>query len=246
LLLRRVISHFRKQEWTAIAIDFLIVVIGVFVATQVASWNEARKGRDMEQQYLMRLHQEVSALIEEQETESADAVFRAERLQEVARYFDTYDQPGTAPPDAMGPHCNAVILSHIYAGDITLPTAISEMISTGQILLVSNDALKMQIVRFAQAMDVSSQLRHDVQVDRLVLSRKYPDWIRRSPAGRAENTCDFPAMAQSQAFVNDLVDNSERFRAFAGLVMQGQQDLRRQLHEALDKELAISHEAPPA
>jgi len=28
MILRRVIEHFRKQEWTAIAIDFLIVVVG--------------------------------------------------------------------------------------------------------------------------------------------------------------------------------------------------------------------------
>tara|TARA_R110000744_G_scaffold155305_3_gene270543 strand:- start:1755 stop:2495 length:741 start_codon:yes stop_codon:yes gene_type:complete len=244
MILRRVIAHVKNQEWTAIAIDFLIVVLGVFVATQVASWNETRKGKELEQQYLMRLHGEVSVLIEEQAGESRDAVLRAERLQEVTAYFNTYDQPGASPPDAIGPHCEAVIRSHIYAGDITLPTTISEMISTGQILLVSNDALKMQIVRFAQAMDVSSQLRHDVQVDRIVLSRKYPDWIRRSAAGRAENSCDFPAMAQSQAFVNDLVDNSERFRAFAALVMKRQQDLRQQLHELLDKELAISHEDP--
>ncbi|HBS30183.1 MAG TPA: hypothetical protein DEA40_00310, partial [Parvularcula sp.] len=34
--------HFRKQEWTAIAIDFVIVVVGVFVATQVSNWNAAR------------------------------------------------------------------------------------------------------------------------------------------------------------------------------------------------------------
>jgi hypothetical protein len=42
MILRRVIAHFRKQEWTAIAIDFLIVVAGVFVGLQVANWNAAR------------------------------------------------------------------------------------------------------------------------------------------------------------------------------------------------------------
>lgn len=35
MLLRRVISHVRKQEWTAIGIDFVIVVVGVFVGIQV-------------------------------------------------------------------------------------------------------------------------------------------------------------------------------------------------------------------
>ena len=42
MILRRVISHFRNQEWTAIALDFLIVVIGVFVGLQVNNWNAAR------------------------------------------------------------------------------------------------------------------------------------------------------------------------------------------------------------
>ncbi|NJM35889.1 MAG: hypothetical protein HC850_15690 [Rhodomicrobium sp.] len=41
MILRRVIAHFRKQEWTAIAIDFLIVVVGVFIGIQVANWNAA-------------------------------------------------------------------------------------------------------------------------------------------------------------------------------------------------------------
>ncbi len=35
MILRRVIGHFRQQEWAAIAIDFVIVVVGVFVGIQV-------------------------------------------------------------------------------------------------------------------------------------------------------------------------------------------------------------------
>jgi hypothetical protein len=31
MLLRRVIKHLQHQEWTVIIIDFLIVVLGVFV-----------------------------------------------------------------------------------------------------------------------------------------------------------------------------------------------------------------------
>ena len=42
MLLRRVIAHVRKQEWTAIWIDLLIVVVGVFIGIQVANWNEDR------------------------------------------------------------------------------------------------------------------------------------------------------------------------------------------------------------
>jgi len=62
MILRRIITHLRKQEWMAIAIDFLIVVIGVFVATQVADWNEARRDRGVEHALLERLHIETREL----------------------------------------------------------------------------------------------------------------------------------------------------------------------------------------
>ncbi|MDQ7076858.1 MAG: hypothetical protein Q9M45_03310 [Robiginitomaculum sp.] len=42
MILRRVIKHFRHQEWTAIFLDFLIVVVGVFVGLQASNWNAAR------------------------------------------------------------------------------------------------------------------------------------------------------------------------------------------------------------
>jgi hypothetical protein len=42
MILRHVIEHFRKQEWTAIAIDFVIVVAGVFIGIQVSNLNSAR------------------------------------------------------------------------------------------------------------------------------------------------------------------------------------------------------------
>jgi hypothetical protein len=40
MILRRVIDHVRRQEWTAIFIDLAIVVLGVFIGTQVSNWNE--------------------------------------------------------------------------------------------------------------------------------------------------------------------------------------------------------------
>jgi hypothetical protein len=39
MILRRVIDHVRNQQWTAIWIDLFIVIIGVFIGTQVSNWN---------------------------------------------------------------------------------------------------------------------------------------------------------------------------------------------------------------
>lgn len=55
MILRRVIEHVRRQEWTAIGIDFAIVVVGVFVGIQVANWNEARADEARGRAYAARL-----------------------------------------------------------------------------------------------------------------------------------------------------------------------------------------------
>ncbi|PHS21098.1 MAG: hypothetical protein COA84_16145, partial [Robiginitomaculum sp.] len=59
MILRRVIKHFRQQEWTAIFLDFLIVVVGVFVGLQAQQFAVDRENRQSEAIYLKRLHAEV-------------------------------------------------------------------------------------------------------------------------------------------------------------------------------------------
>ncbi|MFT7313986.1 MAG: hypothetical protein ACI9J5_002127 [Paraglaciecola sp.] len=59
MILRHVIKHFRNQEWTAIAIDFVIVVVGVFVGIQVANWNQAQNDMSLGTAYLKRIQLDV-------------------------------------------------------------------------------------------------------------------------------------------------------------------------------------------
>lgn len=42
MILRRITEAFRRQDWFTVAIETLIVVLGVFLGLQVNNWNEAR------------------------------------------------------------------------------------------------------------------------------------------------------------------------------------------------------------
>ncbi|XUU61251.1 hypothetical protein ACRAQ6_02975 [Erythrobacter sp. HA6-11] len=42
MILRRITRHVREQNWTAIAIDFVIVVTGVFLGIQIGNWTAGR------------------------------------------------------------------------------------------------------------------------------------------------------------------------------------------------------------
>jgi len=59
MILRRVTEHVKAQNWFAVGIDFLIVVVGVFLGIQVANWNNLRIDRANERVYLEALAEDV-------------------------------------------------------------------------------------------------------------------------------------------------------------------------------------------
>ena len=61
MILRRVTKHVTEQNWFAVFIDFLIVVVGVFIGIQVSNWNETRKEDAQEKDYLIRLYEDFEA-----------------------------------------------------------------------------------------------------------------------------------------------------------------------------------------
>lgn len=55
MLLRRITEHVKAQNWTAVALDFFIVVFGVFIGLQVSNWNDAQARRADERVIIERL-----------------------------------------------------------------------------------------------------------------------------------------------------------------------------------------------
>ena len=64
MILRRLTENLRAQNWTAIAIEFLIVVVGVFIGTQVANWNQGRLEKVETAQMLEQLVPELRSQLE--------------------------------------------------------------------------------------------------------------------------------------------------------------------------------------
>ena len=173
MILRRVIQHVRKQEWTAVFIDLIIVVVGVYIGIQAQGWNAEREDRNIERQYLHSLHQELLELIENNAQRVVDGRDRLAALQEVAENLEQIGEPATLEMR----HCGAISASHIYVGRIVVPSTIQELISTGRLQLIRNNALRLAIVSYSQTIEGYRQLNVDIQADRAVLSRIYPSMI---------------------------------------------------------------------
>jgi len=240
MILRRVIEHVQNQDWTAIVIDLVIVVVGVYVGIQAQTWDTERENRAIERQYLSSLHDELWNQIEENEDRVAMYQDRLAALREVTENFDVVGDVTRLGPG----HCRAIARSHTYVGRIgvtTIPPTIGELLSTGRLQLIRNKELRLAIVSYSQSVEGIRQLSSDLQLDRIVLSRRYPGLITLDLREQNNPSCDFDAMRQSSAFRNDMADNGYRFGSYVNDVVAGQQALRIDLHELLDQELQKSH-----
>jgi hypothetical protein len=136
MILRRVIKHFRNQEWTAIFLDFLIVVVGVFVGLQVSNWNDARALNSK------------SALFTERLT--SDLRDEAWSYQYLIEYFDDVRANGYRALNALTGKAqlsDEMLLINAYRATQTLinvrrRSTFDELTSTGTIDLIRDDNLR--------------------------------------------------------------------------------------------------------
>ena len=64
MIVRRIREHAVHHNWFAAAIDFLIVVIGVYLGIQASNWNQARETRAQAREYRAMLQSDLDANLE--------------------------------------------------------------------------------------------------------------------------------------------------------------------------------------
>jgi hypothetical protein len=61
MILRRLAENLKQQHWTAIGIELIIVVLGVFLGMQVSNWNQERVSRASEARHLEEIAEDLRA-----------------------------------------------------------------------------------------------------------------------------------------------------------------------------------------
>ena len=59
MILRKLANAFAKQQWSIVFLEIVILVTGIFIGLQVDDWNENRKLRALERDYLLRLYDDI-------------------------------------------------------------------------------------------------------------------------------------------------------------------------------------------
>lgn len=60
MILRRVTANFRKQDWTAVMVELVVVIAGVFIGLQASNWNAAQADARLGTDYVKRLTRDLA------------------------------------------------------------------------------------------------------------------------------------------------------------------------------------------
>jgi hypothetical protein len=238
MLLRRVTLHVRDQNWTAVVIDFVIVVVGVFVGLQVQDWNELRKDRIEEHDLLGRLLEEAETLIDTHDQELRHFRFRADVLIG-ANPILFAQEPARAITDR---ECAQITFSHVHRRPSDELPVLDEILETGRFSLLKDprirDSLRTYLLRRER-----SRAHYDEVVNELFrLHSRYPELIsiRRLPVPAGSTAqwdslagdgyqwvpeCSVEGMKANTEFLNEYVDNLSRIRSEASYVAERREHL---------------------
>ena len=217
MILRRFMKHVTDQNWFAVGLDVIVVIVGIFLGLQVQAYYEDQTIRVQEQAYLNQLHDEVITVTVEAQRKYNGALRRMELLILLTHHFK-----GGAQIDAFNQeHCNSIASSHvIISADIALST-LDAIDSSGQIAIIQNKKIKSLISdnvrqnnREARLSELlTSQAKRLALIFPQLISLGAVNEINERSASNRNNQCDFVSMRSNQSFINELITNSSILNA---------------------------------
>ena len=147
MIFRRFSQNLRRQDWFALLLDLLIVVVGIYLGLQVDAWNTARQDQATEREYLERLLADMDESIETQ----IDAQRQFETSIAATDYIGEIQRAGSF--DGIDEERLIVGLNSI--GWVVRPrtnmVTIRELQSTGNISMMQDVAIRAAIGRFERS-----------------------------------------------------------------------------------------------
>ena len=154
MLIRRIATAFRKQDWTTATVEFVIVVAGIFVGLQVDSWNTDRTDRIREQAILKQLHSDFAV----NAVSIGRFAGRHEQMVEgLAFALEVLTRGELAKTDARRFRDAFVSMYQLPSISATMG-GYNAVIATGDLALITDQELKSRLVQLSTEIDAETSL----------------------------------------------------------------------------------------
>jgi hypothetical protein len=154
MLLRRLTEHVRNQNWFAVGLDFVIVVVGVFVGLQVSNWNDSVRVQALEQSYLARLADELTDNIAMFATEEQ---FSAKSKAVLGQFLRSVNDPTVSDADLIKHTADYFSIGTFLADYRPSQATFDDLKSTGNLEILRNRELREALVKLHSTYDADAQ-----------------------------------------------------------------------------------------
>jgi hypothetical protein len=249
LILRRLTEHVKEQNWFAIALDFVIVVAGVFVGMQAQAWSQERDRRKNEAAYLVRLHEEVEQLLATRARYDRTRVKFSADLAAAVQLLNGEKADALLSVD----QCDAIAGSaHTTVPPAELPT-VAELLSTGRLDQLTSPNIRLAILSYTQEAARARDLILAISDSGRDIGKTYPLLITHHVGpSRIDNDqlwlnpdCQTEAMRADPAFMNEVSENTYMYNVYANRAVLPVSAQLQSLHAVIDAETGVSHPPEP-
>jgi hypothetical protein len=143
MILRRFTEHVRQQNWFAVGLDLLVVVVGIYIGLQADAWMSGQRDREVEQEYLQRLLADMESSVENQ-------LVALEGFDESINAIDYLAEALRARTIAEADELQIIVGLNALGWvvrPVTNMVTVRELQSTGNILLIRDIAIREAIGR---------------------------------------------------------------------------------------------------
>jgi hypothetical protein len=212
MLLRRISEHTRGQNWFAVVLDLLVVVVGLFLGLQIDTWWEGQKEARIESTYL----QEIREDFELNRSSLLDQINDAEQI--IRSMIALHEQSTLDHPtlSIAGLNKHFSLINHMPTFVIAT-RAYGNLIGSGDLKVLRNRQLKNALAAYYAAADLTALVQTTHEMELVQTFQPYIIDNLDYAAVKRDLVDDFPLTASSEeARILEVIDT----RQFRNVVVQ--------------------------
>ena len=160
MILRRFTQHIKEQNWFAVGLDVIVVIVGIFMGMQVTEWNDERQHSVMMTEYLNNMRLELSDDIEDWEREKSR---NSEKIKDLLSIIISLRD--TEKIEDKVNFIRTLQRSFRSAPIVSNNSVYTDMLSSGNLKLIKSQQLRQKIIdhyNWVERFEAHSQREYDL------------------------------------------------------------------------------------
>jgi len=161
MLLRRISAHMRQENWFAVVLDLLVVVVGLFLGLQIDNWWEGQKEARFEADYIVEINEDFDL----NKASLQNSIVDLEQV--VSDMIFLLEQSELATPSATVADLNKRLKSiHTMPTFLPVSRSYSNLTGSGDLRLIRNRPLKNALADYYAAAQLTLlvQTTHELEL----------------------------------------------------------------------------------